>query len=66
VHAVEENLKAIGTREEEGLDKVKVENGLEQLDGVFDGINDLSFTRAVCERPDLTEVDKGLISGLVQ
>ena len=59
VQAVEEDLEGVLVGEEEALDEVEVEDRLEELDVVRDGVDDLDLGGAVRRLADLGQIDLG-------
>ena len=59
VQAVEEDLERVLVGEEEALDEVEVEDRLEELDVVRDGVDDLDLGGAVGRLADLGQIDLG-------
>ena len=59
VQAVEEDLEGVLVGKEEALDEVEVEDRLEELDVVRDGVDDLDLGGAVRRFTDLRQIDLG-------
>ena len=59
-------LELVRVGVEERLDQVEIKDRLEQLDVIFDGIDDLDFGGTVLCRADLGEVDGRLLDDLIR
>lgn len=65
VHAVEEDLERVRVGEQERLDQVEIEDGLQELDVVLDRVDDLDLAWAIGEGAKLGKVNGRVLNDLV-